>query len=165
MEAQKRSKRTWLWFQPLHLKRDFLVSNSAALRWWVKWYRYASLSGAVEAAADTGAATAVVRCRLFQRGDGWETRQERSLCAAEAAPAAPAAATHKSSSGPAATCPFPTGRAAATPRGDHGKGEGGNAAENAPAARLRERNVLVRPGKEDVVVDRFFTKVASPPPN
>ena len=29
-------------------------------------------------------ATAVVKCRLFQRGDGWETRQERTLCAAAA---------------------------------------------------------------------------------
>ena len=32
--------------------------------------------------------------------------------------------------------------------------------------RLRERNVLVAPGKKDVVVDRYFTKVdeATPPP-
>jgi hypothetical protein len=74
------------------------------------------LSGAVDVAS--GAATAVVRCRLFQRGDGWETRQERSLCAAAA--------------------------------GD---------ASGAPG-RLLERNVLVRPGKEDVVVNRYFTKVA-----
>ena len=27
------------------------------------------------------------------------------------------------------------------------------------AVRLRERNVLQRPGEEDVVVDRFFEKV------
>lgn len=31
------------------------------------------------------------------------------------------------------------------------------------AARLRERNVLVRPGEEDIVVDRYFTKVSPPP--
>jgi hypothetical protein len=52
--------------------------------------------------------TSVVTCRLFQRGDGWETRQERTLMN-----------------------------------------------EN----KLRERNVLVSPGKKDVVVDRFFDRV------
>lgn len=40
------------------------------------------LSGWVDVAPDTGDATSVVRCRLFQRGEGWETRQERSLCGA-----------------------------------------------------------------------------------
>jgi len=52
--------------------------------------------------------TSVVTCRLFQRGDGWETRQERTLMN-----------------------------------------------EN----KLRERNVLVSPGKKDVGVDRFFDRV------
>ena len=52
--------------------------------------------------------TSVVKCRLFQRGEGWETRQERRAVG-----------------------------------------------EN----RLRERNVLVRPGEEDVIVDRFFDRV------
>ena len=52
--------------------------------------------------------TSVVKCRLFQRGEGWETRQER-------------------------------------------RAMGKN--------RLRERNVLVRPGEEDVIVDRFFDRV------
>jgi hypothetical protein len=50
----------------------------------------------------------VVKCRLFQRGEGWETRQERSAI------------------------------------GEH---------------RMRERNVLVRPGEKDVTVDRFFDRV------
>jgi hypothetical protein len=45
---------------------------------------------------------------LHQRGEGWETRQERRAVG-----------------------------------------------EN----RLRERNVLVRPGEEDVIVDRFFDRV------
>ena len=52
--------------------------------------------------------TSVVKCRLHQRGEGWETRQERRAVG-----------------------------------------------EN----RLRERNVLVRPGEEDVIVDRFFDRV------
>jgi hypothetical protein len=52
--------------------------------------------------------TSVVTCRLFQRGDGWATRQERTVVGAN---------------------------------------------------RLRERNVLARPGEEDVVVDRFFDRV------
>ena len=62
------------------------------------------LSGAV--APDSK--TSVVKCRLFQRGEGWETRQERSAI------------------------------------GKH---------------RMRERNVLVRPGEPDVTVDRFFDRV------
>ena len=52
--------------------------------------------------------TSVVKCRLHQRGEGWETRQERRAVG-----------------------------------------------EN----RMRERNVLVRPGEEDVIVDRFFDRV------
>lgn len=103
------------------------------------------LSGVVVESAEggVGGATSVVKCRLFQRGDGWETRQERSLCAAGAA------------------------------AGDGSKADSeGGKASRAPApepARLRERNVLVRPGEEDVVVDRYFTRVvepaASPPPS
>ena len=63
------------------------------------------LSGAVSGSAP---ATSIVRCRLHQRGSGWETRQERTLLEKE---------------------------------------------------RMRERNVLVRPGHEDVTVDRFFTRI------
>ena len=92
------------------------------------------LSGTVETAKDTGAATAVVTCRLFQRGDGWHTRQERSLVRPDDADAdADADAVKKKNS-------------------------------NASTWRLRERNVLVSPGKQDVVVDRFFTRVEDPPP-
>ena len=62
------------------------------------------LSGATAPDSNTN----VVKCRLHQRGEGWETRQERRAVG-----------------------------------------------EN----RLRERNVLVRPGEEDVIVDRFFDRV------
>ena len=73
------------------------------------------LSGSVEndhLEAEVASKTSVVTCRLFQRGPGWETRQERAL-------------VH----------------------------------QHDGAVRLRERNVLQRPGEEDVVVDRFFEKV------
>lgn len=63
------------------------------------------LSGAVRGSAP---AMSIVRCRLHQRGSGWETRQERTLL------------------------------------------------EN---GQMRERNVLVRPGHEEVTVDRFFTRI------
>ena len=73
------------------------------------------LSGSVEndhLEAEVASKTAVVTCRLFQRGPGWETRQERALVN-----------------------------------------------QHDGIVRLRERNVLQRPGEEDVVVDRFFQKV------
>ena len=72
------------------------------------------LSGDIGRTSDTGSTASTVRCRLFQRGEGWETRQERSLC------------------------------------GD---------VRSRAGERLRERNVLVRPGKEDIVVDRYFRRV------
>ena len=102
------------------------------------------LSGAIDAAqagagagagGGAGGATAVVRCRLFQRGPGWETRQERCL-------ADP-----------------PGSRGGATQVLADGEGEG--EAAGGTGAMLRERNVLVRPGQEDIVVDRYFTRVAT----
>jgi len=99
------------------------------------------LSGAVDAAqagAGAGGATAVVRCRLFQRGPGWETRQERCL----------------------ADPPGSRGGAAQGARA-RAEGEGEGEAAGGTGTMLRERNVLVRPGQEDIVVDRYFTRVAA----
>ena len=73
------------------------------------------LSGSVEndhLEAEVASKTAVVTCRLFHRGPGLETRQERALVN-----------------------------------------------QHDGIVRLSERNVLQRPGEEDVVVDRFFQKV------
>eukprot|EP01062_Namystynia_karyoxenos_P070105 TRINITY_DN65499_c0_g1_i1.p3 TRINITY_DN65499_c0_g1~~TRINITY_DN65499_c0_g1_i1.p3 ORF type:complete len:172 (+),score=55.31 TRINITY_DN65499_c0_g1_i1:85-600(+) len=60
-----------------------------------------------------GPSAATIQCRLFMRGEGWYTRQEREVL----------------------------------PDGEW----------------LLERNVLVRPGEEDVVVDRYFRKAPAPP--
>ena len=92
------------------------------------------LSGTVETAPDTGAATSVVTCRLFQRGDGWYTRQERSLVP-----------------------PLPPKKNDEDTDGVDTKRK--NKKNEKDSLRLRERNVLVSPGKEDVIVDRYFTRV------